>query len=70
MGQFVLVQVTQLRESFITLQAFIRLQPAMDPFVYFEFLKCCEIFATLMAGEGHAGRWLGTDWGIGERPWS
>ena len=62
-SKFVLVQVTRLRESFIALQTSIWLHPGMQSFVYFEFLKFCEIFATLLAGEVHAGRWLVVDWG-------
>ena len=67
MGQFVLVQVTRLRESLITLQTSVELHPGMRSFVYFKFLRCCEIVATLPAGEVHTERRLGTDWGTGER---
>ena len=66
-SKFVLFQVNILRESFITLQALIRLHPRVHPFVYCEILKCFEIFATLLAGEVHAGQWVGADWGVGER---
>ena len=39
----------------------------MASYVYFKILKCCEIFATLIAGDVHAGRWLEADWGVGKR---
>ena len=38
---------------------------AMCHFVSCEIPECCELLATLLAGEVHAGRWLGTDWGTG-----
>ena len=52
-----------MREIFITLHTFIRLQPGMCPFVYFELIKCCEHLVTLLTGEVHGGQWLGADWG-------
>ena len=64
MAQCVLFQVTGLRKGFITLQASIRLHPAMCPSVYCENLECCEIVATMLAGEVHAGRRVGTDWEV------
>ena len=60
-------QVTRQREMFITLHTSIGLHPAMSPFVSCEILEFCEILATLLAGEVHAGRWLAADWGTEKR---
>ena len=67
MRSFVSFLVSRLRESFITLQALIGLHPRVCSLVYCEILECCEVLVRLLAGEVHAGRWLGADWGNEER---